>query len=109
MNTAIADTVATGAATVAPVTAAAPKTDYVSMLIYCAIIFAILYFFMILPNQRRMKEYKSMLDKLQVGSKILCAGGIYGVVRKIEGDKIEVEIAKGVTIEIPRNAIANIE
>jgi len=105
MNAALAD-VATGAA--APV-AAAPKTDYVSLLIYCAIIFGILYFFMIMPNQKRMKEYKTMLDKLQVGSRILCAGGIYGVVRKIEGDKIEVEIAKGVTIEIPKNAVANIE
>jgi len=92
-----------------PVTSAAPKNDMWGMLLYCAIIFAVIYFFLIMPNKRRMKEYKSMLEKLKVGNKILCAGGIYGTIKKIDGEKIHVEIAKGVVIEIPKNAVANIE
>ena len=91
------------------VTDAAPKNDFWGMLMFCAIIFAVLYFFMIMPNKRRMKEYKDMLAGLKVGSKILCAGGIYGVIKKIDGEKIYVEIAKSVVIEIPKNAVVNVE
>lgn len=101
-----------------PVTTVAPKNDIWTMLLYCAIIFAVIYFFLIMPNKKRMKEYKSMIEKLKVGNKILCAGGIYGVIKKIDppskdgatgGEKIHVEIAKGVVVEIPKNAVANVE
>ncbi|MDR1207628.1 MAG: preprotein translocase subunit YajC [Rickettsiales bacterium] len=94
---------------VQPAADAAPKNDFFGMLMFCAIIFAVLYFFMIMPNKRRMKEYKDMLAGLKVGGKILCAGGIYGVIKKIDGEKIHVEIAKGVVIEIPKNAVVNVE
>lgn len=87
----------------------APKNDIWGMLLYCAIIFAVLYFFMILPNKRKQAEYRKMLDGLKVGSKILCAGGIYGVVKKIGEKTLDVEIAKGVVVEIPRGAVANVE
>ena len=80
-----------------------------SLLIYCAIIFAIIYFLMILPNKRRMKEYQKMIDSLKVGSRILCAGGIYGTIKKVSDKKLEVEIAKGVSVEISKNAVANVE
>ena len=92
-----------------PVTTASPKNDIWGMLLYCVIIFAIIYLFLVMPNKRRMKEYKAMLEKLKVGNKILCAGGIYGVIKKIDGEKMQVEIAKGVVIEIPKNAVANVE
>ncbi|MCL1902190.1 MAG: preprotein translocase subunit YajC [Alphaproteobacteria bacterium] len=90
-------------------TAAAPQTDIWGMLLFCAIIFAILYFLMILPNKRRMKEYQTMLSKLKVGNRILCAGGIYGTIKKMDDKDIHVEIAKGVVIEIPKNAVVNAE
>jgi len=92
-------------------TAAAPIAHNSSweMIIYIAAIFAVIYFLMILPNRRRMKEYQKMLEGLKVGSKVLCAGGIYGVVKKMSDKNLEVEIAKGVVIEIPKNAVANVE
>jgi len=89
--------------------ATAPQGDIMNMLIFIGAMFAIVYFMMILPNKRRMKEYKEMLSKLTVGSKILMAGGIYGVVRKIDDKDLEVEIAKGVIVKIPRSAVANVE
>jgi preprotein translocase subunit YajC len=89
--------------------ATAPQGDMMNMLLFVGAMFAIIYFMMILPNKRRMKEYRAMLDKLTVGSKILMAGGIYGVVKKIDGEKVHVEIAKSVVVEIPRSAVANIE
>ncbi|MCL1785832.1 MAG: preprotein translocase subunit YajC [Alphaproteobacteria bacterium] len=89
--------------------AAAPQGDVMNMLLFCAAMFGVIYFMMILPNKRKMKEYRDMLSKLTVGSKILMAGGIYGVVKKIDDKDLEVEIAKGVVVKIPRSAVANIE
>jgi len=82
--------------------------NIVGMLVYCLIIFGILYFFMIRPNKRRMAEYQKMLDSIKVGDRVLAAG-IYGKVKKINEKTIEMEIAKGVVIEVNKNAVAGIE
>lgn len=86
----------------------APKNDVWGLVIYCAIFFAIIYFLMILPNKRRMKEYQKMLDSLKVGNRVLAAG-IYGTIKKINEKTIDLEVAKGVVIEVSKNAVANIE
>ncbi len=78
------------------------------MIIYCVVIMAILYLFMIRPNKKRMAEYQKMLDSVKVGNRVLAAG-IYGVVKKVNEKTINMEIAKGVVIEVNKNAIANIE
>ena len=78
------------------------------MLIYCAVVFGIIYLFMVRPNKRRMAEYKKMLDGLKVGNRVLAAG-IYGTIKKVNENSIEVEIAKGVVVEINKNAVANVE
>lgn len=78
------------------------------VIVYCAVVFAIIYLFMVRPNKRRMAEYKKMLDGLKVGNRVLAAG-IYGVIKKVNENSIEVEIAKGVVVEINKNAVANVE
>lgn len=78
------------------------------MIIYCIIIMAILYFFMIRPNKKRMAEYQKMLDSIKVGNRVLAAG-IYGTVKKVNEKTINMEISKGVVIEVNKNAIASIE
>ena len=78
------------------------------MVIYCAVVIAIIYFLMVRPAKRRMAEYKKMLDSLQVGNRVLAAG-IYGTIKKISDTTVDVEIAKGVVVEVSKNAIANIE
>ena len=78
------------------------------MVIYCVIIMAVLYFFMIRPNKKRMMEYQKMLDSIQVGNRVLAAG-IYGTVKKVNEKSLDVEIAKGVIVEINKNAVASVE
>jgi len=78
------------------------------MIIYCVVIMAILYFFMIRPNKKRMAEYQKMLDSIKIGSRVLVAG-MYGVVKKVNEKTIDVEIAKGVVVEMNKNAVANVE
>ena len=78
------------------------------MILYCVIIMAVLYFFMIRPNKKRMAEYQKMLDSIKVGNRVLAAG-IYGTVKKVNERTIEMEIAKGVVVEVNKNAVASIE
>ena len=78
------------------------------MIIYCLFIVVILYLFMIRPNKKRMEQYQKRLDSIKIGNRILAAG-IYGTVKKINEKTIDVEIAKGVVVEINKNAVANVE
>ena len=86
----------------------APKNDMWGMLIYLAIVFAIIYLFMVRPNKRRMAEYKKMLDSIKVGNRVMAAG-IYGTVKSVGDKTLELEIAKGVVIEVNKNAVASVE
>ena len=90
------------------VPAAQQQAGMWGMILYCVIIMAILYLFMIRPNKKRMAEYQKMLDSVKVGNRVLAAG-IYGTVKKVNEKTIEMEIAKGVIVEVNKNAIASIE
>jgi preprotein translocase subunit YajC len=79
-----------------------------TMILYCLFVMAILYLFMIRPNKKRMAEYQKMLDSIKVGSRVLAAG-IYGTVKKVNEKTIDVEIAKGVVVEMNKHAVANVE
>ncbi len=65
------------------------------------LIFVIFYFFLIRPQQKKVKEHKSMVEGLKRGDKVITSGGITGTVeRLIDNDKVEVEIADNVKVEI---------
>ena len=96
------------AATQATTTATTQTTDWVGLLLYCVIIFAIIYFFMVRPNKKRMAEYQKMLDSIKVGNRVF-AGGIYGTVKSVNDKTIELEISKGVVVEVAKGAVASVE
>lgn len=87
---------------------AAPKNDVWGMVIYCGVIFLIIYFLMVRPNKKRMEQYQKMLGTLKVGNRVLAAG-MYGKIKKINEKSIDLEIAKGVVVEVSKNAVAGIE
>ena len=87
---------------------AAQQGSWGGMLLYCLIIFVIIYFFMVRPNKKRMAEYQKMVDSIKVGDRIMAAG-IYGTVKKVGDKTLEMEIAKGVVIEVSKNAVASVE
>ena len=90
--------------TVAP----AQQGSWGGLLLYCLIVFAVIYLFMVRPNKKRMAEYQKMIEGIQVGNRVLAAG-IYGTVKNIGEKTIEMEIAPGVVIEVSKNAVANVE
>ena len=61
------------------------------------LIFVIMYFLLIRPQQKKIKEHKNMVDNLRRGDQVLTQGGILGKITKVkEGEEIEVELAKDV-------------
>ena len=68
------------------------------------LIFVIFYFFLIRPQQKKVKEHKAMVESLKRGDKVVTSGGITGTVeRLIDTDKVEVEIAENVKVEIVKS------
>ena len=65
------------------------------------LIFVIFYFFLIRPQQKKVKEHKVMVEGLKRGDKVITSGGITGTVERIiDNEKVEVEIAENVRVEI---------
>ena len=76
-----------------------------SFMIMMIAIFAIMYFFMIRPQNKKQKEIQNFRNNLQMGQDVITAGGIYGKVKSIEGNVVTLEIASGVKIRIDKNSI----
>ena len=73
------------------------------------LIFVIMYFLLIRPQQKKIKEHKNMVDNLRRGDQVLTQGGILGKITKIkEGEEIEVELAKDVKVSVIRSTIVNV-
>ena len=67
------------------------------------LIFIIFYFFLIRPQQKKVKEHKAMVEGLKKGDKVVTSGGITGTISRVIGnDKVEVEIADNITVEVIR-------
>lgn len=70
---------------------------------------AVLYFFLIRPQQKRMRDHQAMIGALRRGDRVVTAGGIIGVVTRIEDDKqLVVEIADGVQVKVVRSTIGEV-
>ena len=78
------------------------------------LIFVIFYFFLIRPQQKKVKEHKLMVQNLKRGDKVITSGGIVATVERVmENDRAEIEIAENVKVEIVRSTgvqgLANIQ
>lgn len=80
-----------------------------SMLLYMLVVVVALWFLLIRPQQAQAKKRAEMLTSLRVGDRVVTIGGICGVIRTISDTKIRIEIADGITIEMLRNAISQLE
>ncbi|MAW17222.1 MAG: preprotein translocase subunit YajC [Pelagibacteraceae bacterium] len=73
------------------------------------LIFVIFYFFLIRPQQKRVKDHKAMVASLKRGDEIITSGGIIGTIDKVmEDDRIEVIVAENVKVQIIRSTITSL-
>ncbi len=94
----------------AQATGAASPSLLTSGLIPMVLIFAIMYFLMIRPQQKKMKEHKAMVEALRRGDQVITQGGIIGKISKVKDGEndVEVEIAEGVRVRVARQAITTV-
>jgi len=68
------------------------------------LIFVIFYFFLIRPQQKKVKEHKIMVENLKRGDQVITSGGIIGTVERVmENDKLEIQISESVKVEIVKS------
>ncbi len=80
-----------------------------SMLIPMILVFGIMWFFLIRPQQKKLKEDEKMRNALRRGDKVLTSGGIVGKVTKVKDDgEIEIEVAPSVKIHVVKSAISQV-
>ena len=74
------------------------------------LVLAIMYFFLIRPQQKRAKEHRAMLAALRRGDQVVTAGGLLGKVAHVaaDGDEVDVEIAQGVKVKVIKATITTV-
>lgn len=82
--------------------------DFMSIL-PLVLIFAVFYFFLIRPQQKKAQQQKELLSALRRGDRIITAGGLIGVIHKVVNDQeLQVEVAEGVRVRIARPMVATV-
>lgn len=79
-------------------------------LIPMIMIIGIMYFLLIRPQQKKLKDHQTMIAALRRGDQVITAGGLFAKVTKVKDDsgEIEVEISKGVTVRLARSTISTV-
>ena len=72
-------------------------------------IFAVFWFLIFRPQQKKAKEHKDFLGTLKVGSKVVTSGGVFGKITSMKDNEVNLEIAPKVSIRIMRSQIAGLE
>lgn len=88
--------------------AASQGNDIYSTLIFMAVIFGGLWFFMIRPQQKRQKEHLQLLANIDKGDEVATSGGMLGRVKDVNEQFVTLEIAKGVDIRLQKQAVATV-
>ena len=76
-----------------------------SMWIMLALIFVVMWFFMIRPQRKQQKELQNFRDALKKGDKVVTIGGIYGTVAEIKEDSVLIEVDNSVKIRVSKQAL----
>lgn len=88
--------------------AAAGQQNAFTAFLPLVLIFVVFYFLLIRPQQKKIKEHKSMLGALRRGDRIVTNGGIIGLVTKVEDKELVVEISDGVRVHVARDMVASV-
>lgn len=75
-------------------------------MIFLAFLIAIFYFVLIRPQKRRVQAHRELVEATKMGDEVVTIGGMHGIVKTIEDEDVELEIAEGVTVRFVKSAIA---
>lgn len=75
------------------------------LILYVVAFGALIYFFSIRPQMQRQREQAKLLAELRPGDGVVTAGGIYGSVREVRDESVDLEVADGIVLEVAKTAI----
>lgn len=79
-----------------------------NMLITMGLIFAIFYFMLVRPQQRKEKERRKTIETLRVGQRVLFSAGMIGTISEVRENTFMIEVAKGISVEVARGAVTRL-
>ena len=79
-----------------------------SFFIFMAVLFAVFYFILIRPQQKRQKDQRQLLQNLKKGDKVVTTGGLQGTIANLSDTVVTLEIADKVKVKVGRNYIAGL-
>ncbi len=83
--------------------------DVIAQIMPLILIFAIMYFLLIRPQQKKLKDHQKMVEALRRGDQVVTQGGLIGKVTKVKDEsEVEVELSEGVKVRVVRNTIAQV-
>ncbi len=88
--------------------AADPSSGIMNTIIMFGLMFLVLYFMIIRPQQKRQKDHQKMLGNLKKGDKVIAAGGMHGTIAGIDDKTLLVEISEKVKVKVERGSVSGI-
>ena len=85
-----------------------PSDGGMSMLIMVGIFFIIMYFMIIRPQNKRVKEHNKLIESLSNGTEVVVSNGIMGKITKMKEDVVELEVSQGINIKVRKNSITTV-
>jgi preprotein translocase subunit YajC len=75
-------------------------------IIFLVVLFAVFYFMLIRPQKKRVEQHRSLVESLDVGDDVVTIGGMYGTIRSIGDDDLEIEVADGTVVRFLKTAVS---
>ena len=89
-------------------TAGAGETSIIQMFLPLILIFAVFYFLLIRPQQKKAKEHNALLEAIRRGDRIVTGGGIVGTVARVNDNELLVDISENVRVTVMRGTVADV-
>ena len=90
----------------APAAAGAEQPSTLGMFLPFILIFVVMYFLVLRPQKKQQKEAQEMRASLKKGDEVVTLGGIYGTVKGVNDESLQIEIAKGVIVNVAKNSVS---
>lgn len=89
--------------------AQASQPSFLYSFVPIILIFVIMYMLLIRPQQKKNKEHQEMIKRLKAGDKVITAGGIHGVLSKVDDRSLKIKVAENVELEFSRGSVASLQ
>jgi preprotein translocase subunit YajC len=76
------------------------------VIVYLVVLVALFFVLIVRPQRRQAAAHRALVQSIEVGTEVITSGGIFGTVRALDGEVLELEVAKGIVVKVARGAIA---